>query len=149
VDVGHLSGDGLRGVVAPPVAATVRVRGAGDLAGDRAAILAVLVVLDALLVLSLRRAGGGSARLGLRHAGPATAVEPDAEQQLGGRDAQRLELLDRGGGAEALGRDARVGRQRRLRSGRAVGGGSAEEVVRYHVVPVDVLRGARVISGID
>src|SRR5690606_40388874 len=34
VDVGHLSGDGLRGVVAPPVAATVRVRGAGDLAGE-------------------------------------------------------------------------------------------------------------------
>ena len=48
--VGHLAGDGGRGIVAPPVVATVGVGGAANGAGGRAGVLDNLVVLDALVL---------------------------------------------------------------------------------------------------
>ncbi len=65
----HLGLDGGRGVVGPPVGAAVRVRGAGDGAGGRAAVPEDLVVLDARLVGAGRRAGRGAAGRGLGDAG--------------------------------------------------------------------------------
>src|ERR1700754_3484445 len=92
--VRHLPGDGRRRVVAPPVAAALGVRGAAHRAGRRAGVLEDLVVLDARLVGARWRSGGRASRGRLADAGPAAAVEADAEQHLAVRDALALELLD-------------------------------------------------------
>src|SRR5262245_15425755 len=89
--VGHLALDGRRGVVAPPLVTAEGVRGAGDRARGRTAVLDHLVVLDAGLVRARRGAGGRPTRLGLRHTGPPATVEPDAEQQLRAGNALALE----------------------------------------------------------
>src|SRR5690606_3889131 len=70
-------------------------------------------------------------------------------QQLLGRDALRLQLGDRGGRVEAFLRDAVERGQRRVGVGRAGLVPGAEVVVRHHVVPVEVLRGAPVVGGVD
>src|SRR6266536_4688481 len=98
----HLAADGAGRVVAPPVAAAVCIGRAGHAAVGRALALEHLVVLDALLVGAGRRPGGGAARRALGDAGPAAAVEADAQQQLAGGAALALELLDGGVGVEAL-----------------------------------------------
>src|SRR5690349_989869 len=85
--VARLAGDGGRGVVAPPVAAAPGVCRTADGAGGRARVLEDLVVLDAGLVRAGRRASRGAPGRVLGDAGPAAAVEADAEQDLAGRDA--------------------------------------------------------------
>lgn len=113
------------------------VRRTGHRARDGAAVLEDLVVLDAVLVRALRRAGRAAARLGPGDAGSAATVEADAEQQLLRRDAERLQLGDRGVGVEALRRDARVGGRRgeTIKAGdwatiRSAGYGTAWEMIK-------------------
>src|SRR5262249_43514202 len=126
--VAHLPADGARRVVAPPVVAAEGERRAGDGAVGRAAVLEHLVVLDALLERAGRGAGRAATGRALRDGGPAAAVEPDAQQQLAGRDALALELLDGRVGVEPLRGNPGVGGQRRVRGGRALRRPGAEEV---------------------
>src|SRR6266536_359610 len=145
----HLAADGAGRVVAPPVAAALGVGGARDGAGGRALALEHLVVLDALLVGAGRGAGGGAARRALGDAGPAPAVEADAQQQLAARHSLADQFLDGGVGVEALLRDPGVGVQRGVRGRRALRRPGAEEVVGHRVEPVDVLRRTGVVRSVD
>src|SRR6266511_5127291 len=147
--VGHLSGDGRRRVVAVPVVSALGVRRAADGAGRRAGVLEDLVVLDALLVGTRRRAGRRPAGAGLGDAGPAAAVEADAEQHLVGRYALALQLLDRRVGVEAGFRDAAVRGQRRVRGGRSLRAERAEVVVRHREDQVQLLDAGRVVGYVE
>src|SRR6266516_5670484 len=80
--VPHLAGDRAGCVEAPPLATVEAVGGAGDNPAGLAVLDDLLVVVDARLVQARRRAGRLAARLLLGHAGPAAAVETDAQQQL-------------------------------------------------------------------
>src|SRR5690606_34499414 len=125
------------------------VRGAADRARGGAARLEHLVVVDSLFVLAGGGPAGTAAGRALRDAGPAAAVEADAEQQLARRDTLAPQLRDRVLAAESGDRDARVAGERGVRGGRPLRRPGAEEVVRHDHVPVDVLRGAAVVGRID
>src|SRR4030095_13006341 len=87
-------------VVAPPLAAALGVRRPARGSRRGATGLEHLVVLGARLVGARRGAGRRTAGSGLRDARPTLAVERDAQQELARRDAEALELGDRGRGVE-------------------------------------------------
>src|SRR5690606_37210296 len=140
----HLLAHHLRRVVAPEGVAVVLPAGARDRIGvDRAGpVPDHLEVLDAGLVGALRgRAALVQAVVAARHAGPAAAVEADAQVELGGGHAAVEERLDRviavveGGvaGRRVGGR----GEQRAVMIGPRIP--RAMEVVGHHVDVVQVL----------
>src|SRR5690606_10617744 len=112
-----LAADGRRGVVAPPLAAAVRVRRACDRAAGGAAVLEDLVVLAALLVGSWRRPARRGAGLRLGHAVPAASVEAQAQQEFVRGHAHAGQLRDRGSGVQAVLGDAVVAGERGVRRG--------------------------------
>src|SRR5215207_10167493 len=140
--VAHLPGDRVRGVVAPPLTAAESIRRARHGGRCRAAGLDHLVVLDALLVRAGRGAGRAAAWRGLADTWATSTVEADADEEFVRRDALAAQLAQGRVGVEpglAL-RVARYCVERGVRGCRALRRPGAEEVVRHHVVPVDVLR---------